>query len=160
MSGDGGGRGGSTVPGRPRLTLTNRQRRVGLPFLPELRRFARAVLPRCLEQPPGSGTVVLPGLSEVGVVLVSDRASARLHEQFMAVPGPTDVITFLHGEIVIGAAVAERQARAHRQTVERELRRYIVHGLLHLNGHEDDRPEAAAAMWRVQERLLRVDAAR
>ncbi len=151
--------GGSAVPDLPRLTLTNRQRRVALPFLPDLRRFARAVLPRCREH-PGAGKVVLPGLVEVGIVLVSDRASARLHEQFLAVPGPTDVITFMHGEIVIGAAVAERQARAHRQTVERELCRYIVHGLLHLNGHEDDRPTAAAMMWRVQERLLRRDTAR
>lgn len=147
------------LPGLPRVTLTNRQRRIGLPFLAGLRRFARTVLPHCLEH-PGAGEMVLPGLPEVGVVLVSDRASARLHEQFLAVPGPTDVITFMHGEIVIGVAVAERQARAHRQTVERELRRYIIHGLLHLNGHEDDRPEAAAVMWRAQERLLRRHAAR
>ena len=117
------------------------------------------MLPRCLEH-PGGGEVVLSELPEVGIVLVSDRASARLHEQFLAVSGPTDVITFMHGEIVIGVAVAERQARAHRQTVERELRRYIIHGLLHLNGHEDDRPEAAAVMWRAQEGLLRGHAER
>lgn len=88
-------------------------------------------------------------------MLVSDGVSARLHEQFLDVPGPTDVITFTHGEIVIGAGVALRQARAHRQTLERELRRLVVHGLLHLNGHEDGDPDAAAAMWRVQEKLLR-----
>ncbi len=138
----------------PRLTLVNRQRAVPLPFLPGLRRFARAVLPGCLSH-PGPGEAVLPDLGTVGIVLVSDRTSGQLHERFRSVPGPTDVLTFTHGEIVIGASVAQRQARAHRQTLERELARYIIHGLLHLNGHEDDRPEAAAAMWRVQERLLR-----
>ena len=141
------------------MTVANRQRSVALPFLPDLRRFARGVLPVCLEN-PGPGEATLPGLAEVHVVLVSDPASARLHEQFLAVPGPTDVITFMHGEIVVGAAVAQRQAAAHRQTLERELRRYIVHGLLHLNGHEDHSPTARAAMWRVQERLLRRVAAR
>lgn len=137
----------------PRLTLSNRQRAVALPFLPGLRRFARDVLPGCLAN-PGAGEATLGRLDTVGIILVSDRMSGRLHEQFMAVPGPTDVITFMHGEIVIGAAVAERQAREHGETLEREFRRYIVHGLLHLNGHEDDRLESAATMWRVQERIL------
>lgn len=99
--------------------------------------------------------MVLPELPEVGIVLVSDAASARLHEQFLGEPGPTDVITFAHGEIVIAAAVAARQARAHRQTLARELCRYIVHGLLHLNGHEDDEPARARTMWEAQERILR-----
>ena len=106
----------------PRLNLVNRQRAVPLPFLPELRRFAHAILPGCLEN-PGGGEVVLPGLSEIGIVLVSDRASGRLHAQYLGVPGPTDVITFMHGEIVIGASVARRQAKAHRQTLAREIRR-------------------------------------
>ena len=140
---------------RPRVLLTNRQRTVALTgCLPNLRRFANMILPGCLTH-PGPGEVVLPKLEEVHVVLVSDRASASLHERFLAVPGPTDVITFMHGEIAIGVAVAQRQAITHRQTLERELCRYIVHGLLHLNGHEDDRPDVRKAMWRVQERLLR-----
>lgn len=147
-------RGKAALASTPRLILANRQRAVSLPFMPGLRRFANDVLPGCLEH-PGPGEVVLPALGEVGIVLVSDRVSGRLHGQFLGVAGPTDVITFMHGEIVIGASVAERQARSHRQTLEREVRRYIVHGLLHLNGHEDDRPATAAAMWRVQERLLR-----
>lgn len=138
----------------PTVHLVNRQRAVALPFAGALRAFARAVLADCLAY-PGKGSAPLPGLLEIGVALVSDAVSAGLHERFMGVPGPTDVITFQHGEMAIGVAVAARQARAHRQSLERELRRLIIHGLLHLNGHEDDRPETAAVMWRAQETILR-----
>lgn len=133
--------------------VSNRQR--GLAFdLLFLRRFARAALPLCLRR-PGPGAAVLPTLERVDVLLVSDRRSAALHERFLGAPGPTDVITFQHGEIVIASGVARRQARAHRQPLTRELCRYLVHGLLHLNGHEDARPLDAARMWRSQETVLR-----
>ena len=52
-------------------------------------------------------------------------------------PGPTDVITFEHGEIIVSATTAERQARREDETLDRELARYIIHGVLHLNGHLD-----------------------
>ncbi len=79
---------------------------------------------------------------------------ARLHRDFGGVPGPTDVITFQHGEIVISAETASRQARANRQPLPREIFRYIVHGLLHLNGHRDDTAAARRKMWAAQERIV------
>ncbi len=72
----------------------------------------------------------------------------------MDVPGATDVITFAHGEIVVSAATAARQAHQNGEVVEREIARYIVHGFLHLNGHEDADPEEAALMWQAQEQVL------
>ena len=135
------------------IHVTNRQRAIAVD-LRALQKFALAALPVCLEQ-CGSAHAVLAGLEEVAVVLVSDRRSATLHEQFLDEPGPTDVITFAHGEIVIGCGVARAQAAEHRETLSRELCRYIVHGLLHLNGYEDKDPAASARMWEVQERILR-----
>ena len=55
----------------------------------------------------------------------------------MSVDGPTDVITFRHGEIVISVETAERQAKEYSTSFDRELRLYFVHGLLHLVGLED-----------------------
>jgi probable rRNA maturation factor len=94
-------------------------------------------------------------LSVVEISLVSDRRIAALHRQFLQLRGATDVITFEHGEIVISAAAAARGACEHGEPVERELCRYIVHGLLHLRGYEDDTALAQATMWRAQERILR-----
>lgn len=93
-------------------------------------------------------------LATLEVALVDDETSDRVHREFMDIGGATDVITFHHGEIVIGAAVAERQAAAYDQPLARELLRYLVHGLLHLAGHEDAEPVAREAMEAVQEEIV------
>jgi len=97
---------------------------------------------------------VLSGIDEVSVTLVSDRRIAQLHDRFLNQTGPTDVITFQHGEIVISAETAQRQARAFRTSLEHELRLYIAHGLLHLRGYDDKTPAGAAEMKRLQQRLV------
>ncbi|MCW1884487.1 rRNA maturation RNase YbeY [Luteolibacter flavescens] len=90
----------------------------------------------------------------VEVALVDDETSARVHEQFMGIEGETDVITFHHGEIVIGVEVAFRQAAENGEPPLRELFRYIVHGLLHLAGHEDEEPADRQRMEAAQEPLV------
>ena len=93
-------------------------------------------------------------LATLEVALVDDETSDRVHRDFMNIEGPTDVITFHHGEIVIGVQVAERQAAEYGEPLARELLRYLVHGLLHLAGHDDDEPERRAAMEKVQEEIV------
>ncbi len=98
----------------------------------------------------------LASLECVEVALVDDETSSRVHEQFMGIEGETDVITFDHGEIVIGVEVAQRQAVEYGEPEQRELLRYLVHGLLHLAGHEDDKDEDRKVMEEAQERLVAV----
>ena len=93
-------------------------------------------------------------LATLEVALVDDETSDRVHREFMDIEGPTDVITFHHGEIVIGAAVAERQAATYDEPLGREILRYLVHGLLHLAGYEDAEPTAREAMESVQEEIV------
>jgi probable rRNA maturation factor len=93
-------------------------------------------------------------LATLEVALVDDETSARVHMDFMDIPGPTDVITFHHGEIVIGAEVAKRQAEEYGEPLGREILRYFVHGLLHLAGHEDAEPEEREAMEAAQEQIV------
>ncbi len=134
------------------LKVSNRQRSTKVDVR-LLQRAAEHALPLCLEH-PGRELPVLPELIRVEISLVSDRVISDVHRRFMDVPGPTDVITFPHGEIVISATTALRQASEFGQEFHRELIRYIVHGLLHLNGHEDASAEGAAAMWTTQEALV------
>ena len=98
---------------------------------------------------------VLDGLEEIGIVLVSDRRIAALHDEFMSDPSPTDVITFLHGEIVLSAETARREARRRALRVPEEIARYAVHGLLHLAGWTDTDAGASAEMRAMQEKILR-----
>ncbi len=93
-------------------------------------------------------------LATLEVALVDDDTSARVHMDFMEIPGPTDVITFHHGEIVIGVEVALRQAEEYDEPFGREILRYFVHGLLHLAGHEDAEEAGRKAMEAAQEEIV------
>ena len=109
---------------------------------------ALALAHAALDDPP------LSHLATLEVALVDDATSARVHRDFMNLEGPTDVITFHHGEIVIGAEVARRQAIEYGESLAREILRYLVHGLLHLAGHEDSNPQQRAAMEAAQETIV------
>jgi len=102
----------------------------------------------------------------VSVTFVSARAIARLNRAHLGVDGPTDVIAFalaraghgtpLIGDIYIAPAVARAHARRHGVAVREEVARLIVHGVLHVVGHDhpDGPGRVSSAMWRRQERLL------
>jgi rRNA maturation RNase YbeY len=92
---------------------------------------------------------------QILLVLVSDQKIATIHKRFMGIPGPTDVITFQHGEIIVSVETAARQAAAGYQTsFEQELRLYVAHGLLHLAGFEDHSAKGFREMSRVQAALV------
>ena len=102
----------------------------------------------------GSLDCQLKQLSAVEITLVADHVIAAAHEEFMGIAGPTDVITFQHGEIVVSVDTARRQAAEFGNDLERELALYIAHGLLHLHGHDDRLAREAAVMKDLQEQLL------
>jgi probable rRNA maturation factor len=134
------------------ISVRNLQRKVPV-NVADLEKFSRKAMALCLDLPK-TKTTDLEMLTEVSVLIVSDRRMATLHRRFMDVPGSTDVITFQHGEIFICAETAVRNARRFTTALIHELRLYIVHGLLHLSGF-DDRTEAAARKMRaMQEKIL------
>ncbi len=135
------------------ITLHNRQRKVPLP-LAWLRELAHAALECALREPMATADAPLPTLEEVEVTFLSDAAIAAVHRDFMDIPGATDVITFAHGEIVISAETARANALHYGRPLPEELGRYIVHGLLHLSGHEDEAQADARRMHKAQERIL------
>jgi probable rRNA maturation factor len=96
----------------------------------------------------------LSHLATLEVALVDDTTSDQVHRDFMKIEGPTDVITFHHGEIVIGAEVALRQAEEYGEPLAREILRYFVHGLLHLAGHEDADADERGRMESAQEKIV------
>ena len=102
----------------------------------------------------------------VAVFLVGARRMSFLNQRFLGHAGPTDVITFdyaeplpvphlLHGDIFICLEEARRQARTFGTTWQAEVVRYLVHGLLHLCGHDDLEAGARRRMKRVEDRMVR-----
>jgi probable rRNA maturation factor len=136
----------------PSITLHNRQRTVRLE-LPPLQTFASRALQACLEL-AGKNASGLADLDELSVVLVSDRRMAELHRRFLDLRGPTDVITFQHGEIFVSVETARNHARRFGNSLEHEIRLYIAHGLLHLHGFDDKDSAGAAEMKGLQEKLV------
>lgn len=97
---------------------------------------------------------VLDDLDEIEVSFIDDAAISGVHAEFLKDATPTDVITFDHGEILISTETAMRQAAQGSHTPQRECALYIIHGLLHLNGHDDHSPEEFASMKNLQELIL------
>jgi probable rRNA maturation factor len=104
------------------------------------------------------------GAEALAVTFVTDEELARLHGAFLQDPTLTDVITFpadpgfgLAGEICVSADAAVRQAGGaarRRGGFARELMLYVVHGWLHLAGHDDRDPRARRHMRRAEARAM------
>ena len=136
----------------PKIIVRNLQRKIPVNVV-DLEKFAQKAVERCLRLSRNKTTDLIQ-LSEISVLIISDRRMAALHRQFMNESGATDVMTFQHGEIFVSAETARRQARRFGNAFGRELRLYVVHGLLHLHGF-DDRDEAGARkMESVQRKIL------
>jgi probable rRNA maturation factor len=129
------------------ILLLNRQRKTKLP-LDQLNQFARRALAALLPL-----AKIQPSFDEIVVVLVSDKQIAAIHRKFMNIRGPTDVVTFQHGEIVVSVETAARQAPLFGKTSEEELEIYLVHGLLHLCGYDDGTRPGYEEMARLQEQI-------
>jgi len=142
----------STRDAIPRVKVRNLQRTVPIDVV-DLEHFATKAV-RCCVALHRREPTDLTKLREVFILFISDRRMASLHRQFLNQSGPTDVLTFQHGEIFISAETARRNARAFRNSLERELQLYIVHGLLHLHGFDDQRQADARKMKVMQERIL------
>jgi rRNA maturation RNase YbeY len=135
------------------LRFFNRQktRAISLPLL-------RRVTDRLLEQvAPAEGY-------ELGVHIVAAPEMARINEQYLQHEGSTDVITFNYregkkvgpvlGEIFICIEDAIKQAKEFRTTWQSEVVRYVAHGVLHLLGYDDLKPDFRRVMKREENRLV------
>lgn len=116
---------------------------------------ARGVLDHCLKA-TGTEVPVLGALEEIEISLVDDEVISDVHGRFLDDPTPTDVITFPHGEILVSVETAKKAGLEHGLTMQEETLLYIIHGLLHLNGHTDLSEPERTSMHREQERILRI----
>jgi probable rRNA maturation factor len=137
----------------PEISVRNLQRKISV-NVAELEKFAVDAVRNSLQLHRQQRTD-LRKLNEIFIWLISDRRMALLHRKFLGQSGPTDVMTFQHGEIFISVDTARRHARAFDHSLLRELKLYIVHGLLHLHGFDDQTPVDARRMKTVQEKILR-----
>jgi probable rRNA maturation factor len=120
-------------------------------------------------------------LAELSVLLVDPDTMAALHQQWMDLPGPTDVMAFpmdaadgpaerfdpsappgtdegraeaMLGDVVLCPAVAADQATSAGHSTEAELHLLCTHGILHLLGYDHGDPDEEREMFELQSRLV------
>ena len=104
--------------------------------------------------------------SELTVVLTDDARLHELNRDYLGVDAPTDVLSFPAsetdpetgardiGDILISIPRARAQADAAGHALESEVQLLVVHGVLHLLGHDHAELEEKARMWQVQAEIL------
>lgn len=105
---------------------------------------------------------------EVSFFFVSDREMKRRNLRYKKKNELTDVLAFSQfegrpfpyrkylplGDVIVSADAAKRQAAAFASTEKRECALYIIHGILHLLGHDDMRPAARKKMRAEEKKLM------
>ena len=104
---------------------------------------------------------------ELSIVLTDDRHIQTLNLDFRQKDAPTDVLSFgqmegvpfvapipILGDLVISLQTAARQAEERGHPLAAEVRILLVHGLMHLLGHDHIEPSERAAMAKAEDDLL------
>ena len=108
---------------------------------------------------------------ECSLIFCDNAYSAELNQQYRNIDGPTDVLSFcadegdqipgsgeedIHylGDIVISLEYVEENAKHFSVPVEQEIRRVVIHGLLHLLGHTHASNDDSEPMLQLQEKIV------
>jgi probable rRNA maturation factor len=139
--------------------MTGGEPREGLPVID--RRLIRSRAARILR-------ALSHSRSELSIALVDDATIESLNTRYRGQARPTDVLSFsqqegdshatngnLLGDVVISLETAARQARQAHRGIHGEVLRLIIHGTLHLLGHDHEDEEEARLMRREERRVWR-----
>jgi probable rRNA maturation factor len=107
--------------------------------------------------------------SDLAISIVSNEEIAELHQKWMDLPGPTDVMSFpmdemrpntlaagpgIMGDIVISPEFAMIEAAKRNVPLVEEIQLLLVHGILHLLGYDHAEELEQKIMFDLQEEIL------
>ena len=108
----------------------------------------------------------IPDDSDITIVLTDDTQLHELNRNYLGVDAPTDVLSFpadeedpetgirYLGDILISIPRAKQQAQAAGHPLEAEVQLLVVHGTLHLLGHDHAKAREKARMWKAQAKVM------
>ncbi|MBC8474061.1 MAG: rRNA maturation RNase YbeY [Candidatus Omnitrophica bacterium] len=104
---------------------------------------------------------------ELSILFVNDAYIKRLNSKYRDTDSKTDVLAFsmrqgegisqhseILGDVVISTQTARREAVRRKEPVQKELDLYLVHGILHLLGYDDEKPGDRKKMRAKEKELL------
>jgi len=104
--------------------------------------------------------------ANLSVVLTDNRKLRALNRDYLGIDAPTDVLSFptsepdpetgsrYLGDILISIPYARKGAKQAGNSLEAEVQLLVVHGVLHLVGHDHAQPKEKAKMWKAQREIL------
>jgi probable rRNA maturation factor len=105
--------------------------------------------------------------AELSILLTNDATISDLNRRYLGKEGPTNVLAFpmseghlsdgilMLGDVVVSADTALAESRQSGEPLERTIFRLLIHGVLHLLGHNHEKsPKEARRMRKEEERLL------
>ena len=104
---------------------------------------------------------------ELSVVLSDDEQLQQLNREYLGIDAPTDVLSFpasetnpesgerYLGDILVSVPRAAQQAAAAGHPLQAEVQLLVVHGVLHLLGHDHAQPQDKTRMWAAQAEVLK-----
>lgn len=102
-------------------------------------------------------------ISSIIINFLPDKEIIRLNSEFLNHNYPTDIITFqyadnkqdMDGELFISYKEAEHNSKRYRISLEDELTRLIIHGILHLAGYSDSDKRKRSQMKKIENKLVK-----
>lgn len=107
-----------------------------------------------------------PQNTSLSILLTDDAQIQELNREYRDFDAPTDVLSFdVHerdpetgflylGEIIVSMPYAAKQAQKSGHSLEAEVQLLVVHGVLHLLGHDHAKAKEKAKMWATQAKIL------
>jgi probable rRNA maturation factor len=109
--------------------------------------------------------------AELAIVLTDDSQIQELNRDYLGIDSPTDVLSFpasemdgseidpetgarYMGDILVSIPYAAKSAKKAGHSLEAEVQLLVVHGILHLLGHDHVEPEEKTRMWKAQAEIL------
>ncbi len=128
----------------------------------------QTLIPDAVLERAAQATLDLSGVSDADLTLVltGDPEIQALNRDYLGHDNPTDVLSFpadetdpetgrrYLGDIIVSVPRAAEQASARGHALEQEVQLLIVHGVLHLLGHDHAEADEKARMWAAQEQAL------
>lgn len=100
---------------------------------------------------------------EINIILTGDNKLLELNKSFLNRNYYTDIITFdysiqnkVSGDLFISIERIKENSEKYRITIDKELKRIIIHGILHLLGYRDKNKKEKAKMRMMEERYLKI----
>lgn len=101
----------------------------------------------------------LPNETEICISFIDDISMRELNSSYRNIDKTTDVLSFpqdghMLGDVVISYQTAKKNSNKYKTTIKTEIRRLVIHGILHLTGYDHKKSKERGIMRDKEKELI------